>query len=44
LRDSELETLIPLKLVGKAIKAGASELSSNPRARSAVLRIAERAA
>ncbi len=44
LRDSELETMIPLKLVGKAIKAGASELSSNPRARSAVLRIAERAA
>lgn len=44
LRDSELESVIPLRLVGKAIKAGAGELSSNPRARSAVLRIAERAA
>ena len=31
-----------LKLVGKAIKAGSDELSVNPRARSAVLRIAER--
>jgi len=44
LRDSELESVIPLRLIGKAIKAGAGELSSNPRARSAVLRIAERAA
>ena len=32
------------KLVGKAIQAGAAELAQNPRARSAVLRIAERAA
>ena len=31
-----------LKLVGKAIQAGAEELASNPRARSAVLRVAER--
>lgn len=31
-----------LKLVGKAIKADSSELSVNPRARSAVLRIAQR--
>jgi 16S rRNA (cytosine1402-N4)-methyltransferase len=31
-----------LKLVGKAIKADASELLANPRARSAVLRIAQR--
>ena len=31
-----------LKLVGKAIKAGPDELCVNPRARSAVLRIAER--
>jgi 16S rRNA (cytosine1402-N4)-methyltransferase len=31
-----------LKLVGKAIQAGAEELVSNPRARSAVLRVAER--
>jgi 16S rRNA (cytosine1402-N4)-methyltransferase len=44
LRDSELESVIPLRLVGKAIMAGAGELSANPRARSAVLRIAERAA
>ena len=31
-----------LKLVGKAIQAGAEELEKNPRARSAVLRVAER--
>ncbi len=31
-----------LKLVGKAVQAGAAELESNPRARSAVLRVAER--
>jgi 16S rRNA (cytosine1402-N4)-methyltransferase len=31
-----------LRLIGKAIKAGSDELSKNPRARSAVLRIAER--
>ena len=31
-----------LKLVGKAIKAGEEELKLNPRARSAVLRVAER--
>lgn len=31
-----------LKLVGKAIKAGADEVAANPRARSAVLRVAER--
>jgi 16S rRNA (cytosine1402-N4)-methyltransferase len=44
LRDSELKAVIRLRLSGRAIKAGAEELSSNPRARSAVLRIAERAA
>ena len=33
---------IRLKSVGKAIKAGESELKKNPRARSAVLRVAER--
>ncbi len=33
-----------LRPVGKAIKAGAAEVALNPRARSAVLRIAERAA
>lgn len=32
----------PWKLVGKAIKAGKDELAVNPRARSAVLRVAER--
>ena len=31
-----------LRLVGKAIKAGPEELQTNPRARSAVLRVAER--
>ena len=44
LRDSEIESGIRLKVTVKAIKAGASELASNPRARSAVLRVAERAA
>jgi 16S rRNA (cytosine1402-N4)-methyltransferase len=44
LRDSEIESGIRLKVTVKAIKAGAAELSSNPRARSAVLRVAERAA
>ena len=44
LRDSEIELNIRLKILGKAIKAGAKELAENPRARSAVLRIAERAA
>jgi len=34
----------PWKTVGKAIKAGEQELSANPRARSAVLRVAERVA
>jgi 16S rRNA (cytosine1402-N4)-methyltransferase len=31
-----------LRLIGKAIRAGAQEIAANPRARSAVLRIAER--
>jgi len=31
-----------LKQVGKALKAGKSEISQNPRARSAVMRVAER--
>ncbi len=34
----------PLRLVGKAIRAGEGELAENPRARSAVLRVAERTA
>ena len=32
----------PLRIVGKPIKAGAEELNYNPRARSAILRVAER--
>ncbi len=31
-----------LKVIGKAVRAGAQELDENPRARSAVLRVAER--
>jgi 16S rRNA (cytosine1402-N4)-methyltransferase len=41
-RDSELLSGIRLRVIGKAIKASAAELSVNPRARSAVLRVAER--
>jgi 16S rRNA (cytosine1402-N4)-methyltransferase len=44
LRDNEFDAGIRLKSVGKAIKAGAAELELNPRARSAVMRFAERAA
>ena len=33
-----------LRLVGKPVKAGAAEVSANPRARSAVMRVAERSA
>ena len=44
LRESEIESVVRLKLAGKAIRAGTAELKQNPRARSAVLRIAERAA
>ena len=32
----------PLRAIGKAIKASEAELIANPRARSAVLRVAER--
>lgn len=31
-----------MKLIGKAIRPGAAECAANPRARSAVLRVAER--
>jgi 16S rRNA C1402 N4-methylase RsmH len=34
--------LVPYRLVGKPITAGAEELDSNPRARSARLRVLER--
>lgn len=34
----------PLRLIGRAIKAGDEEVRANPRARSAVLRVAERTA
>ncbi|MGD8347842.1 MAG: 16S rRNA (cytosine(1402)-N(4))-methyltransferase RsmH [Gammaproteobacteria bacterium] len=44
LRESEIESVVRLRLVGKPVRAGREELDSNPRARSAVLRIAERAA
>ena len=32
----------PLRLVGKAVRASAAEVAANPRARSAIMRIAER--
>ncbi|CEA02956.1 S-adenosyl-methyltransferase MraW [Pseudomonas saudimassiliensis] len=39
-RDADIHT--SLKLVGKAIKPSAAEIAANPRARSAVLRVAEK--
>lgn len=36
------ELMPKLRLIGKAIQPGAAELAANPRARSAVLRVAER--
>lgn len=36
------DIVVPMKAIGKAIKAGRQELAENPRARSAVLRVAER--
>ncbi len=44
LRDSEIPVTARLRTIGKAIRAGAQEVAVNPRARSAVLRIAERIA
>ncbi|KAF0191588.1 MAG: 16S rRNA (cytosine1402-N4)-methyltransferase [Gammaproteobacteria bacterium] len=32
----------PLKIIGKSLRPGAAEIAANPRARSAVLRVAER--
>lgn len=43
-RDSEIVSNIRLMLIGKAIKADSRELKLNPRARSAVLRVAKRTA
>jgi len=44
LREDEVQRLSrqKLKLVGKAIHPGAKEVAANPRARSAVMRVAER--
>ena len=42
LTESELIANIRLKIIGKAFKAGLKEVAENPRARSAVLRVAER--
>ena len=44
LTEAQLNKAIPLKLIGKAIMPSAAELAANPRARSAVLRIAEKQA
>lgn len=44
LTEAQLYKAIPLKLIGKAIMPSSEELAANPRARSAVLRIAERQA
>lgn len=42
LTDAQLQQKLDLKLIGKAIMPSEQELAVNPRARSAVLRIAER--
>jgi len=44
LTNAQLQQAVPLKLIGKAIMPSDVELADNPRARSAVLRIAERTA
>lgn len=44
LTDAQMQQRTELSLVGKAIKASEAELAANPRARSAVLRIAQRQA
>ena len=41
IRASELPQM-PLRIVGRAIRASAAEIAANPRARSATLRVAER--
>ena len=40
-RDADIGQA-PLRILGKPVRAGADELAENPRARSAILRIAER--
>jgi 16S rRNA (cytosine1402-N4)-methyltransferase len=44
LTEDQLRQHLPLKLIGKAIMPSDAELALNPRARSAVLRIAEKQA
>lgn len=44
LTDAQLYKHLPLRLIGKAIMPSDAELTANPRARSAVLRIAEKTA
>ena len=41
MRDADIGQA-PLRILGKPVRAGADELAENPRARSAILRIAER--
>lgn len=43
LRESEMPKAV-LRLIGKAVRPGADEVRTNPRARSAVMRVAERLA
>jgi 16S rRNA (cytosine1402-N4)-methyltransferase len=45
LREGEgPNTVVPLQLLGKAVRAGEEEVKRNPRARSAIMRCAERVA
>ncbi len=44
LTEDQLRQHLPLKLIGKAIMPSDAELAANPRARSAVLRVAEKQA
>ena len=42
LREDQIQRNRKLKIIGKAIQPSDAEIQANPRARSAVLRIAER--